>query len=909
LEAEATFRSGGIVFAVGGEQVVEYLRSLGLTAVCNQGGESGCRQIASDLAPAFAEAVENDLKPLLISWPDNDEAGFKTFGEGLLKECYKRRVTSAAIDPLALWLDMPPTGDAKDWIDHCQESNISEEEMIRALEFAIDSAIDCQEEENRLRWQREAWKAPASYKGEIGRWSEKEEEGKETSKKIWKPLCNFDFQVERELEDSSGGGLVLQVRRCFEQRQYRVILDSTDYTSVDKFVDSLKAALGTGIVCNLQKHELGSLIHTRLHEYRTNRQGKVYKRIDRYGQQADGVWVFGDRQYTPDGKPTSENETGWVFNSSLGKDDHIPCPELAPEDPTALKRLVDTARQFYGNENLYQVLLTMGWVTAGLHSQNIFKQEGSIGLLNSHGEPGSCKTLAAETALSLVGSNWPDMGMLARISPSALYEHGSRTGSLPFIWDDPERKPEHEELAKTWFNWKPRKVRGNQQIPKSPLGITSNHVFGSDQTAAFTRFVRLPFKRAASGNKDVFQELKNAQRLASGAFPTLIQLGYPRDAIAALERELLAYLPLAHARIAQSLAIITYYAQKVVELTGGGEDVKQWVIENLCHAENDRENSADSLQDFIAKILSLEGQNLVGDWNKQSVFTKDGQEWVAIHSEDVWSLVDRHFKPATYNKKSLKSLVLAARGKVDSAQRFAVSKDETLTFYAAKINPRIDKDGNEIPPNPPRTVTRKAWLLPISLFSSDDISSSANTSFTTENITENIEEEAAVTACYRLLPKMVTDQNPCELEDSEVFSTPVTPVTKKIDEIEIEESREAFETENKTHINSVTNSGNSGNTVTADAETQSMQQLQLVTDSVTKSDYISVTEDFVAELPTLESECFQVGDRVLWDDCPGHCAWANPFTITAIEGDRAMLDFVANPVLLSELKAGEDSHE
>jgi hypothetical protein len=95
--------------------------------------------------------------------------------------------------------------------------------------------------------------------------------------------------------------------------------------------------------------------------------------------------------------------------------------------------------------------------------------------------------------------------MLARVSTSALYEHGCRTGSLPFFWDDPERNPETEELAKNWYNWKPRKVRGNEQVPHAPMGITSNHVFGGDQAATYTRFIRLPFERASEGSKASFK--------------------------------------------------------------------------------------------------------------------------------------------------------------------------------------------------------------------------------------------------------------------------------------------------------------------------------------------------------------------------------------------------------------------
>jgi len=49
-------------------------------------------------------------------------------------------------------------------------------------------------------------------------------------------------------------------------------------------------------------------------------------------------------------------------------------------------------------------------------------------------------------------------------------------------------------------------------------------------------------------------------------------------------------------------------------------------------------------------------------------------------------------------------------------------------------------------------------------------------------------------------------------------------------------------------------------------------------------------------------QVFKVGDRVIWEDCPGACSWGNPFTITAIENDCARLDLIAKPVLLSELR-------
>jgi len=55
-------------------------------------------------------------------------------------------------------------------------------------------------------------------------------------------------------------------------------------------------------------------------------------------------------------------------------------------------------------------------------------------------------------------------------------------------------------------------------------------------------------------------------------------------------------------------------------------------------------------------------------------------------------------------------------------------------------------------------------------------------------------------------------------------------------------------------------------------------------------------------LPSFDPPHLKVGDRVRWENCPGHCSWANPFTITAIENGLAWLDLYSKPVPLSELK-------
>jgi hypothetical protein len=55
------------------------------------------------------------------------------------------------------------------------------------------------------------------------------------------------------------------------------------------------------------------------------------------------------------------------------------------------------------------------------------------------------------------------------------------------------------------------------------------------------------------------------------------------------------------------------------------------------------------------------------------------------------------------------------------------------------------------------------------------------------------------------------------------------------------------------------------------------------------------------ELVRTEETPLQVGDRVIWDECPAHCADLGPFELTAIEGDYGKLDLFSKLVPLSEL--------
>ncbi len=787
-----------------GEKCVEAGRAEKLAGITSLGNSN-----EDDLVCILNEIkFKLDGRPFVLAHcQDNDKTGHEK-AEKLAKACVRVQVPFVAIDLKTIYPKLCDKGDVVDILASGMTGDELAQVILEQIELTRNrTKNNPPTEETQWRYKRQNWEAPISWEGEIGKWVTIGT--REDAEQKWRPLCNFDFQIEREIEDVFGGALVLQVKRCFEDRQFRVILNSTDFTKPDVFVDALKRAMGVGVVCNLTKSELSALIHTRLHEYRTTRLGRIFKRIDRYGQQEDGTWVFRDRQYKKDGTPTDENESGWVFNPSLGRDDYIPCPELAPPNPDALKQLVDSSRKFFGQSNINQVLLTMGWTVAGLHSQEINRLEGSFPLFNAHGEPGSCKTIASETALSIVGKNWGQAGMLARASVSALYEHGSRTGSLPFFWDDPDRNPENEELAKSWYNWKPRKVRGNEQSPHSPMGITSNHVFGGEQAATYTRFIRVPFERAAGGDKAAFQELKAAQAIASGAFALVIALGFPRDEIAHLEAELLQYLPHAHARIAQSLAIATWYAQKIVELTDSAEDIKQWVIDHCCKAENDESASGDSLKDFIDKILALEAESLVGDWNFRRQVERNGQQFYAIYNQDIWKLVDQKFKPATYNDKSLKALLLKAGGLTDTTARFSCDRDLVLAYKRALLTAGQTDSGEPII-NSVKTLTRRAWLIPAELF--DDMDEAATTA----------------TECNR---NPVAPPNPDETSTSDSQNANCNCVTEKN---EFKEKEKVEETSTGTQIiNSVStqNSGCISCTSSANQKSEVNQGFQAVTEN------------------------------------------------------------------------------
>ncbi|MEA5537078.1 bifunctional DNA primase/polymerase, partial [Crocosphaera sp. XPORK-15E] len=93
--------------------------------------------------------------------------------------------------------------------------------------------------------ERNRWNTPESWNGELGYWTVSKRnkidkltgeilDDKETVR-VFAPKCNFDLEIERELSDAEGGGLVLQVKRSVDRQQRRVIIRSTESLTIKDF--------------------------------------------------------------------------------------------------------------------------------------------------------------------------------------------------------------------------------------------------------------------------------------------------------------------------------------------------------------------------------------------------------------------------------------------------------------------------------------------------------------------------------------------------------------------------------------------------------------------------------------------------------------------------------------------------
>jgi hypothetical protein len=122
-----------IVFVVGGEQSVEAARNLGLTAICQQGGETSIKPIVGYLKLH---------KPELVGlWPDNDPTGYQTT-ERLKNSCDRVGIRTVILDPVAIWPELPPKGDI---FDFAENSGLDVEDIRRAIESEVRRQVETYE--------------------------------------------------------------------------------------------------------------------------------------------------------------------------------------------------------------------------------------------------------------------------------------------------------------------------------------------------------------------------------------------------------------------------------------------------------------------------------------------------------------------------------------------------------------------------------------------------------------------------------------------------------------------------------------------------------------------------------------------------------------------------------------------
>ncbi|HEY9711052.1 MAG TPA: hypothetical protein V6D48_22790, partial [Oculatellaceae cyanobacterium] len=586
-----------------------------------------------------------------------------------------------------------------------------------------------------LRPEPNHWNAPVSWNGEIG-WlvpvekpiteadpetGEKtpvvDERGKPVTEKVmvFFPKCNFDFQIEQELSSvdrEDGGGIVLQVKRSIDEEQKRVIIKSVEYGSAKDFETALKKALGDGIVVNLKSEHLKSLIHVRLREYR-ERGGRKYRLCDRIGQQEDGTWVFENKQFTKDGQPTTQEESGWVYNPQVSPTDAFASPEILEENPKALRNLIEAQKKVAGS-NFMRFLLCDGYVAACLNEQTIVKTEGFMPIFNPYGDPGGLKTFGTESALSLVWGVSNKSGMCSA-SESYLYERLSRYGSIPSLWDDPpskrrEDKERLDELIKRNYGKFARKVRGSDQQPHSSFIPTTNHATGDTLPATKSRGINLFFPVISDANFEHQPELEDAKAKATGAFRQIISIGYDRTLVREVRARLQKHLPTAHDRAAIHLAILTWYTQKIVDLAGMGIDVEAWVIQSLCPELNEAQTGLNSIADFVERFIAAKSISAIGTWNFGLVKTTEQGNCLAIHMPSVWPVIESG-DPPPYNRSVLER-VLVEKGAIKNKPAKLDRDRDSTQAYQREIHKGRNEGEGWIPPSKPKPVNKKCLLIP-----------------------------------------------------------------------------------------------------------------------------------------------------------------------------------------------------
>ncbi|MCY6491926.1 PriCT-2 domain-containing protein [Leptolyngbya sp. GGD] len=540
--------------------------------------------------------------------------------------------------------------------------------------------------------------------------------------KRFTPFTDFDFTFSKILSGSDGGGSVLKIVQIQGSKivSKEVLIRSSETTRIQDFADALKRELKRDIFCILKIEDLQKLLRDRRTKYERD-GGQLYKLADRVGKQDDGTWVLENCQFKADGTTTSESESLWVFNHSLGETEKIPSPKIAAQDPDALNRLVLAAKNFFSPEAFGFVLRDLGQGSAILHRDVVMSYLNYFPQSWIYGEKHAGKTLSATIAVSLAGMH---RFTISSFTESSLYEYFKSLGCLPFLVDDPikpgkEQQKNKELLEKILWNSYggfSRMVRGNNQVPHTCALFTSNLAIGDKAGALITRLLMSSFKKGEF-NKDYENELKDAIDNASAGFSQLVSIQYDHAAF----REICIYLsPLMKdidSRIKESLALNIFFTEKFLEKARYEFDYRKFCIENFIPQMSGYDSTRDSLADFLEKLSTLRADNEIGAWNARMV-KYQGNSYLAVDLASVWGKFEQRFTP-NYSRQGLNALIQAAGGEVGKVQKFVDTKLTWNDYLRAKAEFERKSEYEQRESNPPqepkKILSRKCVLIPARL--------------------------------------------------------------------------------------------------------------------------------------------------------------------------------------------------
>jgi hypothetical protein len=551
---------------------------------------------------------------------------------------------------------------------------------------------------------------------------------------IFEPLLGFDFTVVKVIESNEdGGGSMIQAEwldsATLKRKEF--FLKSADLVDVKKFTAAIYKGLGSATLCKLSGHDIQELLQSKKAEYFAD-GGKTYRLAPCTGRQADGFWVSENVQFRPNGAVCSEEDSLWIFNKSLGVEQHIPSPQIVEQNPQALPDLVRALVDFCPPHLIGFILYALGYGAATAHRQEIMRREKAFPQATFFGDPRGGKTLAATVAASIFGMHTPDK-LISSVTESMAYELLKSLSDVTIAIDDPikpgrgqEKAVENmNELLWNLFGGAARNTRAGVQQPRSNLVVTSNIALGGNVAAAESRLFKMNFPKLPGADFNNSNSAKRALTAsmdnASGGLGQILGLGYDQEAVQNLEARLDNHLPQSDARVVKSLALVTHYTQKVCDLAGHGFDALSFCIANLCPQANEFGSSTSSLADCFEKLIGLLANDEIGGHNLTKVLSK-GRTFVAIAMQDIWPIFQRRFGP-NYNLDTLKNLIKSGGGCLDKNSKFVGSKTEWLDYRRAlyesqRATSEVDLANSSsgaprIPTEPKKTTQRKCVWVPI----------------------------------------------------------------------------------------------------------------------------------------------------------------------------------------------------